>query len=103
MSMEYPCIYFEKNGRCRKFSDDTAVSYCVMGPCPEQTPSNADRVRAMSDEELANEMNYRSISTICDIVCQGDCKAIATLNKTSGEVCKEIIMKWLQQPAEEGA
>lgn len=101
MSMEYPCIYFEKNGRCRKFSDDTAVSYCVMGPCPEPTLSNADRIRAMSDEELASEMNQRSISTICDIVCQGDCKAIATLNKTSGEVCKEIIMKWLQQPAEE--
>ena len=101
MSMEYPCIYFEKNGRCRKFSDDTAVSYCVMGPCPEQTLSNADRIRAMSDEELASEMNQRSISTICDIVCQGDCKAIATLNKTNGEVCKEIIMKWLQQPAEE--
>ena len=52
MSMEYPCIYFEKNGKCRKFSDDTAVSYCVMGPCPEQTLSNADRIRAMSDEEL---------------------------------------------------
>ena len=101
MSMEYPCICFEKNGKCRKFSDDTAVSYCVMGPCPEQTLSNADHIRAMSDEELASEMSQRSISTVCDIVCQGDCKAIATLNKTCGDVCKEIIMKWLQQPAEE--
>ena len=101
MSMEYPCVYFEKDGMCRKFSDDTAISYCVMGPCPEQTLSNADRIRAMSDEELANEMRKRSISTICDIVCQGECKAIATLNETSNEVCKEIIMKWLQQPAEE--
>ena len=63
--------------------------------------TNADRIRAMSDEELASEMSQRSISTICDIACQGDCKAIATLNKTCGEVCKEIIMKWLQQPAEE--
>ena len=63
--------------------------------------TNADRIRAMSDEELASEMNQRSISTVCDIVCQGDCKAIATLNKTCGDVCKEIIMKWLQQPAEE--
>ena len=63
--------------------------------------TNADRIRRMSDKELASEMNQRSISTVCDIVCQGDCKAIATLNKTSGEVCKEIIMKWLQQPAEE--
>ena len=35
MSTEYPCIYFEKDGRCRKFSDDTAISYCVMKPCPE--------------------------------------------------------------------
>lgn len=63
--------------------------------------TNADHIRAMSDEELANEMRKRSISTICDIVCQGECKAIATLNKTSNEVCKEIIIKWLQQPAEE--
>lgn len=63
--------------------------------------TNADRIRAMSNEKLASEMKHRSISTICDIVCQGDCKAIATLNKTCGEVCKEIIMKWLQQPAEE--
>ena len=101
MSMEYPCISFEKDGKCRKFSDDPAISYCVMGPCPEQKLSNADRIRAMSDEELASEMTQRSISTICDIVCQGDCEAIATLNKTSGEVCKEIIMKWLQSPAEE--
>ena len=97
MSMEYPCIYFEKDGKCRKFSDDTVISYCVMGPCPEQKLSNADRIRAMSDEELASEMNQRSISTLCDIVCQGDCKAIATLNKTCGDVCKEIIMKWLRQ------
>ena len=101
MSMEYPCVYFEKDGKCRKFSDDTVISYCVMGPCSEQEPSNADRIRAMSDEELASEMSQRSISTVCDIVCQGDCKAIATLNKTCGDVCKEIIMKWLQQPAEE--
>ena len=63
--------------------------------------TNADKIRAMSDEELASEMTQRSISTICDVVCQGDCKAIATLNKTSGEVCKEIIIKWLKKPAEE--
>ena len=50
MSSEYPCIYFEKDGKCRKFSDDTVISYCVMGPCSEQKLSNADRIRAMSDE-----------------------------------------------------
>lgn len=58
MSMEYPCVYFEKDGKCRKFSDDTFISYCVMGPCSEQKISNADRIRAMSDEELAEWLAY---------------------------------------------
>ena len=53
INMEHPCIYFEKDGKCQKFSDDTAISYCVMGPCPEQKISNADRIQTMSDEELA--------------------------------------------------
>ena len=53
MSMEYPCIYFEKDGKCRTFSDNTAVSYCVMGPCSEQKSSNGDHIRSMTDEELA--------------------------------------------------
>lgn len=66
MSMEYPCIYFEKNGRYRKLSDDTAVSYCVMGPCPEQTLSNADRIRAMSDEELAEYFADMALEDIYD-------------------------------------
>lgn len=79
MSMEYPCIYFEKNGRCRKFSDDTAVSYCVMGPCPEQTLSNADRIRAMSDEELAK------------LLCIYDWRL--------GEM--DECLAWLKQPVEE--
>ena len=63
--------------------------------------TNAQKIRAMSGEELASAMNKRVISTICDIVCHGKCNAIATRYKTSGEVCKEIIFGWLQQPAEE--
>ena len=89
MSMEYPCVYFEKNGRCRKFSDDTAVSYCVMGPCPEQTLSNADRLRAMSDEELAEYL--------CGLTYCCECEHRDTCNGEDG------YLKWLKQPAEEGA
>lgn len=80
MSIEYPCIYFEKDGVCRKFSDNTTVSYCVMGPCPEQKLSNADRIRAMSDEELAKWLEYEG-GGVCAEVC--------------GWLC------WLQQQAEE--
>ena len=68
MSMEYPCVYFEKDGKCRKFSDDTVISYCVMGPCPEQKLSNADRIRAMSEEELAKWLEYEG-GGACAEVC----------------------------------
>ena len=80
MSMEYSCVYFEKDGKCRKFSDDTVISYCVMGPCSEQKLSNADRIRDMSDEELAKWLEYEG-----------------------GGACAEVCgwLNWLQQPAEE--
>lgn len=102
MSSEYPCIYFEKDGKCRKFSDDTVISYCVMGPCSEQKLSNADRIRDMSDEELANTMYSNPIFIVCDAVCKGDCAAIDTLNDTKEDACKRTILEWLRQPAEEG-
>ena len=102
MSMEYPCVYFEKDGKCRKFSDDTVISYCVMGPCSEQKLSNADRIRDMSDEELANTMYSNPIFIVCDAVCKGDCAAIDTLNDTKEDACKRTILEWLRQPSEEG-
>ena len=52
MSREYPCVYYD-NEKCNKFSEDGLTSYCVLGPCSHETPSNADRIRAMTDEELA--------------------------------------------------
>ena len=98
MSMEYPCVYFEKNGRCRKFSDDTAVSYCVMGPWPEQTLSNADRLRAMSDEELAEFISRIEIGDFGPHVYG---KTFCDMCKSQYE-CDDCRLWWLQQPAEEG-
>lgn len=84
MSAEYPCIFFEKDGKCRKFSDDTYISYCVMGPCPEQKLSNADRIRTMSDEDMATEL----INTIFDL-CE------------DGVPREDYVLNWLRQPAKE--
>lgn len=84
MSAEYPCIYFEKDGKCRKFSDDTYISYCVMGPCPEQKLSNADRIRTMSDEDMAIEL----INTIFDL-CE------------DGVPREDYVLNWLRQPVKE--
>ena len=94
MSMEYPCVYFEKNGKCRKFSDDTVISYCVMGPCPEQKLSNADRIRDMSDEELAEflaEEQYRIANVVFQAAGYGLEKQAIYARR----------LDWLQQPAEE--
>lgn len=96
MSREYPCIYFEKDGKCRKFSDDYRfVSYCVMGACPEQKLSNADHIRVMSDEELAE-----FLSDFKD--CAGDC-LVGKGVKDCSEICatRETLKMWLHQPAEE--
>ena len=64
--------------------------------------TNADRIRAMTDEEIAEWVcENGAIKTPCDIICGGDCKALATFDKSSMDVCKKIVMKWLQQPTEE--
>ena len=97
MSMEYPCVYFEKDGKCRKFSDNTAISYCVMGPCPEQKLSNADRIRDMSDEELAEFISRIEIGYFGPQVYG---KTFCDMCKVQYE-CDDCRLWWLQQPAEE--
>ena len=99
MSEEYPCIYWEKDGKCRKFSDDTYISYCVMGPCPEQQLSNADRVRTMSDEELATWLAEWSF---CADACPASTNEVEeAIGYHCPSNCKEQALAWLQQPAEE--
>ena len=80
MSIEYPCVHWDK-GKCKKFSDDIVTSWCVEGPCTSETPSNADRIRNTSDEELA--------MLLYEIGYDGGWRAL------------EGTLEWLQQPAEE--
>ena len=97
MSAEYPCIYWEKDGKCRRFSDDTYISYCVMGPCPEQKLSNADHIRAMSDEELARMI---ACCDTCTDICLNEYEKGRIIERCNGN-CLDSVLKWLQQPAEE--
>lgn len=102
MSREYPCVHFEK-GLCRLFTDAEVVSHCLRGPCKQQQLSNADRIRAMSDEELAEKL-YR----FCDIEEQvGYCKNLPECEKlldTEDGIpekrCIGCLLYWLKQPAE---
>lgn len=53
MSRLYPCVYCTEDGYCKKYSDEEVTSWCVQSPCKDEKPSNADRIRSMTDEELA--------------------------------------------------
>lgn len=87
MSEEYPCIYWE-NRMCRKFSDDESLSFCVEGPCPYETPSNADRIRAMTDNELADLLD-----SIYEVFEDGGGKIIDGNMLPPG-----MTLDWLQRP-----
>lgn len=93
MSREYPCVYY-KNGTCTEDSEPGYVSPCVMGPCSKETPSNADRIRAMSGEELAFWL-CKTFSGCYDGTCPGAALCNDTDDQANG------LIKWLKQPAEE--
>lgn len=82
MSREYPCVYYE-NRRCLKYSDDEAISFCVEGPCSDETPSNADHIRIMSDEELAQ--------FIYELACCREAPWRRPFYKANCESCQPII------------
>ena len=84
MSIEYPCVYWS-DGMCKKFSDDKSTSWCVEGPCGGQMPSNADKIRAMSDEELKEFICSNSQCKFCKFERWGRCE----------------LLEWLQQSVKE--
>ena len=48
------CIYRTEDGKCKQFSVGGVLSFCYLdGTCDCKIPSNADRIRQMSDEKLA--------------------------------------------------
>lgn len=58
-------------------------------------PTNADRIRAMSDEELA-EFLSSELKEPCD------CCQLAVFDGACTEtLCDDAMMKWLQQPIDE--
>lgn len=90
MSKEYPCVHWT-DGICKLHSGREITSWCVEAPCADQKPSNADRIRSMTDEELAEFFR----PSICYQISLG------MKSKACNGWCKECVIEWLQQPAEE--
>lgn len=97
MSHKYPCIYYD-NGKCQKFSDDHYNSWCDFDQCEFQTPSNGDRIRAMSDEELT-QFKYGGGNPHCKEEEPTACKRSKWVNGLSP--CEQCYLDWLRKPAKE--
>lgn len=55
MSLEYPCVYYKPGGLCEKYSTDGITSYCVQGPCPDQSLLEAWKGFRMRREWLTDD------------------------------------------------
>ena len=80
---------------------ETNCTYFIRGECTasfceyrRKKQTNADRIRAMSDEELA-EFLSRGFKEPCD------CCQLAVFEGACTEtLCDDAMMKWLQRPVE---
>ena len=80
-----------KNTMCRRKRDD--ITGCSLFIAKDtKVLTNGDRIRAMSDEELAE---FIVDFELCD-VCSKECNALI-----DNEDCDQQLLKWLKQPAEE--
>lgn len=78
---------------CKKYEDCKSGSGLVW-PCVAYTPktvTNAERIRAMSDEELASVVMCPNDASLANISC----------DKSDHCDCYACILDWLHQPAEE--
>lgn len=98
MSKECACVYYD-NGKCQKFSDDKYHSWCVEGPCTDRVPSNADRIRAMSDEGLAEWLVKKTMYQESAFSPPSYLNFMTGSDDTKESAIKGTV-KWLKQPYE---
>ena len=68
-----------------------------------RTPTNGDKIRAMSDEELAKIIDsYGLDEEIRFCKRKPECDAILHSGRViTGEMCRKCVIEWLRQPAGE--
>ena len=86
------CIYRTRSDLCMKFTTDQSISFCVGKKCPDRKQSNADRIRSMTDEELATFLyNF------------GDCPCFGVKFCERGTRCEDAVLMKLRDPVDNGA
>ena len=96
------CKYETQKGRCslkdsyayrhKCYTEENCKCHEHIEPCGRHEPiTNADRIRAMSDEELGEFLGQYVFHKMCDEGCDA-----CTYN---GD-CDKRLLEWLKQPAE---
>ena len=89
------------NRYCDSAGTDRFVAVCSGYTREPQPMTNADRIRAMSDEELANFLH----NVVCKFMCEY-CKEYERIKAAYGHAncngeCDKAYLTWLKQPVEE--
>ena len=87
--------------KCKKDGKPCLFSEDCFEPEEVIAPTNADRIRAMSDEELAELLCTADWCEACDQVREdGTCHAME-LDGPLSQHCVAAGLRWLRQPAKE--
>lgn len=87
------CIYRTKYGECSIPNRSVEYGPLCCSDCTDQHPSNADSIRAMTDEELAELLDGG-----CGAVRNGACPNV----EMPFILCRECWLEWLRQEAQDG-
>lgn len=98
---EYPNVECVNCGE--KHYNFVAKNYPSYLDCPKKTKSNTNynKIKNMSIENMAEFISNNATNNFCDLICNGECRALGTLNKPADEVCKKIITHWLNSTVNE--
>lgn len=99
------CVHRTDEGICKKFSVDGVTSYCVDGPCKDEVLTNADRIRSMSDEELAEFINCCTSGDGTPDFCRRLPECDDDLESDTlipFERCNQCLLYWLRHPVIQG-
>lgn len=96
MSKEYPCVYFDHEKCTLHGTEPEYIDWCVMGPCSKETPSNADHIRSLSDEELAKFL----LEIMSNSVCFGE-GMFPYHPCPQDQDCEKCGLGWLREPYKE--
>ena len=91
------CKHETKNGRCglkesyaygkECHTEEFCRCHDPIEPCIQNEPmTNADRIRAMSDEELKQLLCNNTKCEVCKFGCWGGCSLMNWLKQPAGEV-----------------